>query len=80
MTNLEINAEIHEYNGKFYIAKWSDKNAQWSGSLRADIAKGSGCSGFFCRSEKGLPGAGGYSYASKSAARRAVRKMNDWDE
>ncbi len=67
--------EIVKVGKRFYLARYNAKTGQWSGSLRPDVAKLTGCFGFFCRSEEGIAGAGGYSFASRSAAVAKVRKI-----
>lgn len=64
---------VTEHNGRFYVAAWDERGAQYSGPLTAELRRKTGCSGFFCRSRQGLPGAGGYSYATRSAALRRAR-------
>ena len=66
---------VVEYRGRYYVAYWNERASQYEGGLRLDIAKATGASGFFCRSEKGLPGAGGYSYKSRTSALRRAREM-----
>ena len=64
-----------EIDGKWYWATWNDKSAQWTGPLHPEIVKKSGCSGWFARSSKGIPGAGGYSWNSRKSMLRAIRNM-----
>lgn len=72
---MRTSDHVVEHNGYYYVATWSERNAQYTGPLRADLAKSTGCSGFFCRSEKGLPGAGGYRYKTRASAMRRVRAI-----
>lgn len=75
--NTRFDKYIQEYKGKFYIAEWKDKAGQFVGVLRGDIQRLTGCSGFYCKSEKGLPGAGGYVYSSRKSALRRCRELNE---
>lgn len=73
MTNMKASDFVVEHEGRFYVAYWNEKAARYEGSLTTEIAKKSGCSGFFCRSKAGLPGAGGYSYAHRRSALARAR-------
>lgn len=70
----DVDDRIHEYNGRYYFATWSESAGQFQGPVTSKLRTETGWSGFMCRSEKGLPGAGGYSYKSLSGARRAIKK------
>lgn len=71
---------IVEFGGRYYLANWSYKNSQYTGPLRSDLARRTGCSGFFCRRERDLPSAGGYSYKTRSAAVRKARQLWGYEE
>lgn len=66
---------VIEYKGRFYVATWNERAAQYQGPLTAEMARKSGCSGFFCRSKTDLPGAGGYSYTRRLAAVKRAREL-----
>ncbi len=76
MTNTTTYAScVIEHNGRYYVARYNERNAQYEGSLTAEMRRLTGCSGFTCRSKAGLPGAGGYSYATRSSALRRAREI-----
>lgn len=68
---------IVEHKGRFYIATWNDRAAQYHGPLTSVVRKKTGCSGFFCRSPDGLPGSGAYNYARRSDALRRIRLLEN---
>lgn len=73
-TAVDVGDYVQEIGGRWYLAVWSKRQAQWIGSLRPEIKRASGCSGWFCSHEWSIPGAGGYSCARRAdAVRRAVQ-------
>lgn len=66
---------VIEHNGMYYVAYWDSKSNQYKGSLRVDVKKITGCTGFFCSTKASLKGAGGYSYTNRKSALDRARKI-----
>lgn len=79
MSSSKASDHVIEVNGRHYVAVWNERAAQYEGALTAELKKKTGCSGFFCRSKAGIPGAGGYGYASRSSALRKARELYGLD-
>lgn len=70
---------VRKVGTRWYVATWNGTSAQYEGPLRKSVAKASGCSGWFCRTEKAIPGSGAMYSARKSDAIRMAARTYSWE-
>jgi len=74
---VNVNDYVHETpTGRWVVAVWSERNAQWSTDNVTSASARSGFSGAFARRLQDLDTP---KYASKAAAVRAAARVYGWD-